>query len=733
MASVTGFVAGTVYSVLFERDGFYILNFDVVESDDPQVKTTKVKAGLNGLLQLQRGVPLKFVGKWVTHPKYGRQFASSSWEPWSPDTHGVEGFLQCCIQGFKNPITARALVADYGLGTFTALTSQPAEILGKDYAGVDPETLGLAVEGWRKALAARDLGVLLEAGRFSNSDIQVVMSKFGLEAPAIVTGNPYRLMEIRGFKFEKIDSLATSLGINPKDSRRIEGAILWALQDATLQGHLYLPRGKLPGAVVDLLRGVDLNFDACMEAVESLAHQKAVVVDPEVGVYLPDFHRYERGSATFLSRMHAASDLPIDLAKFLSEYEANHSIELSELQRKAVETLLAQKVLVLTGLPGTGKTMVIRTFVSLFEQSGLSYSLMAPTGIAAKRLSHVTDKPAGTIHRLLGYDGVSWEYGPSRLYPAQAVIVDECSMVDQELLYRLLSSLSPDTVLVLVGDAAQLPSVGPGNVLRELVHCDGLPNIRLTQIFRQCEKGDIVQNSHLINQGNMPVLGDPRSDTEFKFVRISQEESILEFIVELATKLKAKDANFQVLSPKYDGVVGVDSLNEALRERLNPLQGQREWREGKLLFREGDRLMVVKNDYQLGVYNGDVGKLLRVNESSLSVRIYGATGDEEGVVEFPEEDVLGKLRLAYAVTVHKSQGSEFDTIILPIVRTQGRMLQRNLLYTAVTRARKRVWLVGDESAILKAVGNDKVMQRNTVFGAAVSLELASGVDHDHDA
>jgi exodeoxyribonuclease V alpha subunit len=297
--------------------------------------------------------------------------------------------------------------------------------------------------------------------------------------------------------------------------------------------------------------------------------------------------------------------------------------------------------------------------------------------------------------------------------------VDEVSMVDQELLFRLLSALRPETMVVLVGDDAQLPSVGPGNVLRELIECKAVPSVRLTQIFRQSEKGEIVGNSHRINRGEMITFGDPKDDTEFKFVRMGDEKRILDLIVEMAAKLKGRDANFQVLSPKHDGTVGVTNLNERLRDRLNP-EGPKEWKKGDLHFRLGDRLMVIRNDYQLGVYNGDVGKLVQIYRDSLIVKIHGiGDGGLDMEVEFDAEAAVEKLRLAYAITVHKSQGSEFDTIILPIVRSQGRMLQRNLLYTAITRAKKRVWLLGDELAVQQSIANNKVIRRNTALAKAL--------------
>jgi len=299
-----------------------------------------------------------------------------------------------------------------------------------------------------------------------------------------------------------------------------------------------------------------------------------------------------------------------------------------------------------------------------------------------------------------------------------AVIVDEMSMVDQELLYRLLSSLRPDTIVAFVGDDAQLPSVGPGFVLRELITCPVLPRVRLTTIFRQSDKGAIVLNAHRVNRGENLPLHERNPESEFQFVPTVSQEVAADLIVEMAAKLKARNANFQVLSPMYDGVVGVNNLNERLRDKLNPFQGQKEYKKGDLRFRVGDRLMVIQNNYKLAVYNGDVGKLVRITKDDLVVRIHGVGNEPDAEVWFPQEQA-SKLRLAYAVTVHKCQGSEFDTIVMPLVCAHGRMLQRNLFYTAITRARKKVWVLGEETAIQKAIQNATVQARNTRLSECV--------------
>jgi len=405
------------------------------------------------------------------------------------------------------------------------------------------------------------------------------------------------------------------------------------------------------------------------------------------------------------------SPLTVDFNAFLADYEATNGLKLSEQQQLALNTLLTNKVLVITGAPGTGKTTVLRAFVALFNTLNLSYSLVAPTGIAAKRLGYVTGTPATTVHRALGYDGFRW---PERELESDAVILDEMSMVDQELLYRLLSSLKLGSYLVVVGDDDQLPSVGPGNVLRELI-ASKVPTVRLEHVFRQAETSDIILAAHKIRKGESPLTLPKKENTEFSFMPISDERVIATLIVKMARKLKDRKDPFQVISPKYDGVVGVNNLNLLLRDELNPDVGQPSCEILGFHTRVGDRLMVVKNDYKLGIYNGDMGKLEYIDHDNLAIKIYGVGNTEDLVVKIPKDDAPHMLKLAYAVTVHKFQGEEIGTVILPIVRSQGRMLQRNLLYTAITRSRSKVWLLGDAEAVSKAVENNIVVKRNTVL------------------
>lgn len=719
-------LTGRVQRVVYAKDNYYILNMDVVDSSVTCKKMEAARGNIHGLSQIKQGVSIRFVGSWKTHPKYGRQFSIQSWEPWGANNADKVTFLNTCVPGFLDTKFTTALVQACKDETFSLLT-EGGSLQDNPPPDLDVVKLSDAILGWQSSLATRDLSEVLSAGGISASDIRSAIIRFGTDAASVIRANPFRLMEVPGLSFARVDRLAVSQGVAPNDPRRLEGAILWALQDAALQGHLYLQRGELSGRISDLFRQHDLlgvhgssDLNSNLEAAtKALVDRKALILSEGRGVYLPEFHHFELESARLLAAKLVPSPISVDLQAFLEDYERRNKITLSEAQRCAVQKLSESRVLVLTGLPGTGKTTAVRALVRLFEDAKLSFTLMAPTGIAAKRLSSLTGHPASTVHRALKYDGTSWGHGEHNRYIVDGVIVDEMSMVDMELFFRLLSSLQPETMVVLVGDDAQLPSVGPGNVLRELVECSAVPSVRLTQIFRQSAKGAIVSNSHKINGGSMPQFGDPKDDSEFKFVRSSDEERIADFVVEMASKLKSRNENFQVLAPKYDGLVGVNNLNLRLRDRLNP-EGPKEWKSGDLHFRLGDRLMVIRNDYKLGVYNGDVGKLMAIYDDSLVVKIHGAgEGGVDLSVKFSTDAAEEKLRLAYAITVHKSQGSEFDTVILPIVRSQGRMLQRNLLYTAITRARKRVWLLGEESAIQQAVLNNKVVQRNTALGPTV--------------
>lgn len=719
-----------VTGIIHKADDFYILTVEP-STADPYSHDRKVvcKGRFFGIQGVVAGVPLELFGKWVSHPKFGKQFDFNGWGPWANSDLGVENFLRYCL-GILDEAKIFDLIDAFGKDAFRILSEEPHRLL--EVNGFDQEAASTLLSAWTEAVTSSELSALLADHDVSSEQMKALFNAFGSEARKIISDNPYSLMEIDGFEFDKVDEIAESRGIPKNDPRRFEGAVLWVLREASQSGHLCVRRGDLSMNLRESLKAEaetfgspDLSKDL-MAATARLEAKGKVAIDPDVGVYLPTLYSYERRSAEYLARFRTPIALDVDIKEFLETYENTHQISLSDAQQDAVNKLISNRVLVLTGGPGTGKTTVIKTFVELFKKALVGFSLMAPTGIAAKRVAMVTGQEAATIHRTFKYNGEEWGYHEWNKYPVGAVIIDEMSMVDQELFFRVVSSLQEGTILVLVGDDAQLPSVGPGSVLRDLVCCPAIPTVRLTQIFRQAQQSDIVVNSHRINRGESIFTGDETSD--FRFVSLD-DAKIIDLVLKMAVKLKGRDANFQILSPKYDGIVGVTNLNERLREVLNPPgPGKMEVAFGKVHFRVGDRLMVVKNDYKLGIYNGDMGKLSSIHSDYLRVRIHGLGEDGlDALVEIPRNEVLQKLRLAYAITVHKCQGSEFDTIILPMVREHGRMLQRNLFYTAVTRAKKRVWVLGDRGAVQRAIDNDKVIARNTGFGKAILEAVRSGV------
>ncbi len=775
-------VRGTVVSVNHHDGTFFIFNFHADKESLSALYAAEVnrqftvRGHLPGLTQIKQEVSLELEGSWETHAKYGKQLVLSGWRPWAKTADQVKRFLQECVSGFGDSFWTSALVETFGLETFEVLTKEPEKVLAfeapdpimaprlvdhspllrllSDHLDAEapvlppPEALTpqskaeRALDGWRRLLSITDLLQLLQDQSLTGDQLTAIFDKYGVDAKEVVEKNPYCLMTLESFDFPKVDALGGRLGIGPESPLRAEGAVLWILREATREGHLYLPPQNIYPALLSKVldnpkvqgfgSGLSDRVDA---AIKSLADAEDLILVPDAKAYLPSYHSYEQDAANLLAGFLGPPELEgMDVASFLADYQRTRDITLSEEQRSAVTGLLHNKVLVLTGLPGTGKTMTLRAITDFLRQAGKSCLLVAPTGIAAKRMATVTAHTASTIHRALGYDGSGgWHRNHVNRLEVDAVIVDEASMIDQELFYRLLSALNSKTILVVVGDDAQLPSVGPGSVLRELLNCAVIGRVRLTQVFRQAELSPIVKYSHQIHNGRRIPASELTTGNEFRFFPVVSQDVGAGLIQAMVEKLKARDADFQVLSPMYRGSLGVDALNQRLQAVLNPpADGKRETILRGTLFREGDRVMVTSNDYDLSIYNGDVGKIQSIG-ALIGVRIHDVSG-RDILIQLKPNRAAELLRLAYSVTVHKCQGQEFETVILALSKSHGRLLQRNLLYTAVTRAKKSVWIVGDESALHRAIDNDKVLQRHTTFGDAITqarlqeaLKLSSAV------
>ena len=726
---------GTVKRIIFnsEESSFFI--FTMEDRDDGN-RTKKAKG--NFLLdQPHPGAELTLEGMWED-TKYGPTFKVEKSTP--ADLTTSEGIRKYLIGHVKSvgKVTAKRLVDHFGTDTLDVLSNHPERL--DEVQNLNKTQRANLAEEWSKFNEYRDIAIHLLEWDLPPGVVKRTYKQWGSDTLETVQENPYILMEIRGVGFVMADRVALKLGVAPDSVFRIGACIEYALKSSSNgPGHLYMEASELINQVHYLIRrneitgfGRKLTTEDVRGALKSLIERDRIVTD-KGKIYLKPLHWYEEQSAKLLSEfMGAPKWTETDIVEFISEYERTHKIQFSEEQREAIELLEDNKVVLVTGLPGTGKTTVTKAIVKLFKEKGVSYQLMSPTGIAAKRLSNVVGDAAATIHRTLGYrgEGQQWVYNANNLLPVDAVIVDEVSMVDQHVMYRLLSSIRKNATLVFVGDHAQLPSVGAGNVLHELIRSERVARANLTQIFRQEEASDIIINAHRINSGQDPQVKDP-SDTsaDFRFIPMDDDESILKGILSIVGKIQEKadrESTFQVLSPRWKSDLGVSNLNERIRDMLNPKTHQRQVKvKNGMVFREGDRVIVTSNDYERGVYNGEIGTVLEINSKDKEIRVRIRDFGKSKVVPITYGEAPDMLNLAFCITIHKSQGQEYDYVILPFVKNFSIQLQRNLLYTAVTRAKKKVFLFGHWGALQKAVRNNEVAKRNTVLAERLSLELDS--------
>ena len=676
-------------------------------------------------------------GRFTVHPKYGEQFSFTSYEELLPEgTEAIFDFLAAGnIRGI-GPATARTLVDTFGEDTLTVIEETPEKLLS--VSGIGVKTLEKISESFRESREVANTAIELRELGIEMSEAVRVYKIYGKDALDIVRENPYTLADdIRGITFNRADAIAAKMGLEPESSVRIESGIRHMLKSWAMSGSTLMPESLLIEKTAELL---DVMMDSVADSVRDMVFAGELEedrIDDVAVIYLYGYYHAEQRVAHALASLIKAppKQVPVSLENALYSTEqsidAEGEVKLSEEQRRAVVECLSGNVTIITGGPGTGKTTIINTLVRIFEFAGMSFALAAPTGRAAKRMEEATGRPAMTIHRLLEFVWSDEEdllnFGRNEENPLEqdVIIVDEASMIDLMLMDGLLNAVKEGTRVIFTGDADQLPPVGAGNVLRDMIASECIPVIRLKEIFRQAEGSGIVTASHMINGGDYPAkqIGE-----DFYIIARMNETAVTDTIRELIGGRIANSFSFvksaddiQVLTPTKRGMLGAPGLNNMLQEIINPPEeGRAELRVGPVTFREGDKVMQLRNNYGAewrtdyfttegeGVFNGDMGIIEEIDteDRKMTVRM------DDRIIEYSGE-MLEELDLAYAVTVHKSQGSEFPVVIIPVLRFPPMLMTRNLLYTAVTRGKRLVLIIGDPARVRMMTDNNRADGRYT--------------------
>lgn len=685
---------------------------------------------VGALAGVQVGESLVLSGTWINHHQYGRQFEVKSYQVRYPATlEGIRKYLGSGLIKGVGPVTARKIVDYFGLKTLDVLDNTPDKIL--EVPGIGPSKADLIGNAWVEQQQIKEVMLFLQSHGVSASLAVKIYKQYGEKSIRVVRETPYQLArDIFGVGFKTADQIARKMGLAMDSPDRIQTGLLYALGNLSNEGHCFATRDQLLDAVIPLL---DLPRELCAAQIENLILQDAIIMDMNM-LYLPPFYHAEKGVATKLLKiMYSQHDRLGNFQKVnwplaFSVLDRSGKIKLTDQQKLGIQTALTKKVSVLTGGPGTGKSTITGSIIQLLKERHASVLLAAPTGRAAKRLSETTGLEAKTIHRLLEFtpsEGVNFARDRENPLDADLIIIDETSMVDILLMNHLLNAIEAGSHILFVGDMDQLPSVGAGNVLRDLIESSVIPVIRLDTIFRQAEDSFIIVNAHRINNGEMPLFS--KEAVDFFLFPETDALKAADWVVDLVSERVLNKFGFdpikdiQVLTPMHRGACGVTELNERLQNALNPEDPRKaEVRHGSRVFRVGDRVMQIRNDYERKIFNGDLGVIANIDTENHIVMV----NFEERMV--PCETLqLEEVVHAFAISIHKSQGSEFPVVVIPLLMQHYMMLQRNLLYTAVTRARKLVVMVGDKKSIAMAVRNNKIASRNTLLKERIQQEPES--------
>lgn len=742
METIKGYVDHIIYQN--KDNGYAVLSMNV---DDEEEICVGIFRGVDN------GENLEITGEYVEHPSYGFQFKANSFKVVEPDDLlSMERYLGSgAIKGVGEAL-AKRIVKRFGKDTFRVIEEEPERLV--EVKGISERIAQQITDQMIEKREIREAFLFLQKYGITNTLAVKIYEKYGMGMYGILKENPYRLAEdIQGVGFRLADEIAEKIGIHTDSDYRIRSGILYTLLQASLEGHMFLPMRVLVRRSADLLQ---VPEEAIRAQIQNLHMDHKVVVkkttdEPEV--YAFSYYYAELNCARMLRELNVLMESELldseekRIETILQRILKEQGLELDELQKNAVLECVKHGIMILSGGPGTGKTTTINTIIRYFDEEGMDILLAAPTGRAAKRMTEATGYEARTIHRMLEINGgmedgsrARFERNGENPLEADVVIIDEMSMIDIYLFQSLLEAVSVGTRLILVGDVDQLPSVGPGQVLQDLIESKSFPTVMLKKIYRQAGESDIVMNAHRINMGQKIALNNKSKD--FFFLPRNDVQVIYKHMIQLITEklpryVEAQPYDIQVLTPMRKGSLGVETLNEILQRYLNPADPSRkEHAAGDRIFREGDKVMQIKNNYQLeweivsqygiridsgsGVFNGDIGTIRRIREESSTVQV---EYDEHRLVEYTFSQ-LDEIELAYAITIHKSQGSEYPAVLLPLLSGPKMLMNRNLLYTAVTRARKCVTILGSQEVVDGMIENENQYHRYTGLGRRI-LELES--------
>jgi exodeoxyribonuclease V alpha subunit len=709
-------LTGSVERVTYHNDqnGYTVLKLLISGRSEPLTVTGNFPT-------ISPGESIMVSGLWTTHPQYGDQFKAMEYTVVRPATiAGIQKYLGSGLIKGVGPVTAKRIVEHFGEKTLDVIESEIERLA--EVKGIARKRIEMIQKTWQDQRAIKDVMLFLQSHSVSTHFAVKIYKQYGNESISIVEKTPYRLAsEVYGIGFRTADQIARNLGMPADAEERMRAGLQFVLLQVTDDGHCYLPSQELIERSTVTL-GVE-DREKLNSALELMLDEGSLKTEESIeerAIYLPPIWQSERGVARRLKTL-LAKPIRVDdrrIEDWLIRFNAKKGIDLSDEQRRAIHRAAAERIFVLTGGPGTGKTSTLRAMVALFSAMGRTVLLGSPTGRAAQRLSDVTGREAKTIHRLLEFDPSQMQFKRNEEWPleAEVVIIDEASMIDVVLANSLFKAIPPDSQLILVGDVDQLPSVGPGTVLRDLIDSGAVPVARLTQVFRQAAESLIVQNAHRINRGEFPRLvkpGEQKSDCYF--IETEDPDEMVELIVKSVAKSMPRRFGYdpmkdiQVLAPMNRGRVGANQLNELLQAALNPPgAGKIELTRGSRILRTGDKVIQRVNNYKLEVFNGDVGTIENIDleDQMISVRF------AERIVDYDYADVMD-LAHGFAVSIHKSQGSEYPAVVIPLHVQHFLILSRNLLYTALTRAKKTVVLIGMTKAIGMAMNNLEAARRFT--------------------